>query len=282
MTEIHQLTATGPALRALDLLAALGDAAGVRANMVTSADGHATIRGRVGDLTGEADQALLTALRGWCDVLLVGSGTIRAEGYGPLDLPTEIAEWRTLKGRVARPVLAIVSGSLDLDPSLPAFARAADAGPESLPWVITVPGADQERRTRLAPYARLLEVEAGPDGRPSLPAAVAALRQAGMTRVLSEGGPTVLGTLLGGGVVDELFLTVSPLLVGGGGLRIVETGTLSGMSGGTASGGSASGATPGEPVPLKLMDVHVAGSELFLRYAVGASAAASASSSGLA
>ena len=249
---IRRLAGAGPALGGLDLLRDLGEEPGVRANMVSSADGHATIRGRVGDLTGAADQALLVALRGWCDVLLVGSGTIRAEGYGLIDLPAGAREWRVSRGRTAHPVLAILSGSLDLDPTLPAFADAAGRGPDALPWVITGPGADPARRARLAAYARFLEVPAAPDGRPSLPAAIAALGTAGMTRVLSEGGPAVLGGLIGAGLVDELFITVSPLLVGGEGPRIV--------------GAPAYDAA----VPLRLVEVLGAGGELFLRYGVGA------------
>ena len=259
MTGIRQLNGAGPALRDADLFLRLGDGPGVRANMVTSADGHATIQGRVGGLTGEADQALLIALRGWCDVLLVGSGTIRAEGYGVLELPAEIAARRVAGGRAARPVLAVVSGSLDLDPALPAFADAAAAGRDSRPWVITVPGADPERRALLAPYARLLEVAPGPDGHPALPAAVAALRVEGMTRVLSEGGPSVLGPLIGAGVVDELFLTVSPVLVGGEGPRILHAPAYD------------------QPIDLRLLDVLGADDEVFLRYRVGGSVAGSAS-----
>lgn len=248
---IRRLTGTEPALGDLDLVRALGEESGVRANMVESVDGHATIAGRVGALTGAADQALLAALRGWCDVLLVGAGTVRAEGYGLLDLPAPVRDWRLSRRRTPRPLLAIVSGSLDLDPALPAFADAAAQGPDALPWVVTVPGADPGWRARLAPYAHFLEVEPGPDGRPSLPGAVAALRAAGMVRVLSEGGPAVLGSLIGAGVVDELFLTVSPVLVGGDGPRILRT-----------DGYDA-------PVPLQLLEVLGAGDELFLRYRVG-------------
>ncbi|SDB80493.1 Pyrimidine reductase, riboflavin biosynthesis [Raineyella antarctica] len=249
MTGLRRRPIAGEELDAAGLLEWLGDDPGVRANMVTSPDGHATIRGRVGDLTGEADQALLLALRGWCDVLLVGAGTIRAEGYGVVDLPPRLGEIRQARGQAPRPVLAIVSGSLDLDPALPAFA---EAGPDSRPWVVTVAGADPARRARLEPYAQLLEVAAGPDGRPLLPVAVEGLRTAGLPRVLSEGGPTVLAELVGAGVVDELFLTVSPTLVGGEGPRILH------------------GHAYPEPVDLRLLDVLGARDEVFLRYAVGA------------
>lgn len=239
----------GAGLGPAELLQWLGSGVGVRANMVTSADGRATIGGRVGDLTGQADQALLLALRGWCDVLLVGAGTVRVEGYGVIEVPAEAREIRTARGQADRPVFAITSASLDLDPELPAFA---EAGPQNRPWVVTVPGSDPGRRARLEPYARVLEVAAGPDGRPSPAAVVAGLRRAGLPRVLSEGGPTMLAHLVGADQVDELFLTVSPKLVGGEGLRILH------------------GPAYEEPHELRLLDVLGAGDEVFLRYAVGA------------
>lgn len=258
MTRPRPRPLTGLPLRTEELLDRFGDAPGVRANMVTSPDGHATIRGRVGELTGEADQAMLLALRSWCDVLLVGAGTIRAEGYGVVDLPAEARPVREARGQAPRPVLAILSAALDLDPALPAFA---EAGPEERPWVLTTSAADPEGWARLEPYAHLVDVGTGPDGRPSLPSAVAALRAAGLPRVLSEGGPTVLGELVGHGVVDELFVTISPTLVGGEGLRLLHTPAYE------------------RPVDLHLLDVLGAGDEVFLRYRVG-DAATFASSGG--
>lgn len=259
MTAPRRRPLTGLPLGATELLHWLGDGMGVRANMVTSPDGHATIRGRVGELTGEADQGLLLGLRGWCDVLLVGAGTIRAEGYGLVDVPEEARTVRETRGQSARPVLAILSGTLDLNPALPAFA---EAGPDERPWVLTTPAAGAERWAALEPYAHLVDVGTGPDGRPSLPAAVAALRAAGLPRVLSEGGPTVLGELVGHGVVDELFVTISPTLVGGEGLRILHAPAYE------------------QPVDLHLLDVLGAADEVFLRYRVGDAAGFTDSSGG--
>lgn len=242
---LRQRPLTGDVLGPSELSEWLGTDVGVRANMVTSVDGRAALGGRVGTLTGPADQELLVALRGWCDVLLVGAGTIRAEGYGVIDLPDEVVAIRARRGQAPRPVLAILSGSLDLDPALPVFSGA---GPATRPWLITVAGSD---RARLDPHAQILEVAAGQDGRPSMRAALQALRAAGLGRVLSEGGPTTLGHLLGQGLVDELFLTLSPVVVGGEGLRMVHVPEYD------------------KPVELTLRDVLGAASEVFLRYAVG-------------
>jgi riboflavin biosynthesis pyrimidine reductase len=121
-------------------------------------------------------------------------------------------------------------------------------GPDTRPWLITVAGSDRER---LDPYAHIVEVVAGPDGRPSLEAALEALRTTGLRRVLSEGGPTALGDLMGQGLVDELFVTVSPVVVGGEGIRIVHVPEYE------------------RPVELTLLDVLGGASEVFLRYSVG-------------
>jgi len=235
----------GDALGSSELQEWLGTGTGVRANMVASVDGRATVGGRVGSLTGPADQKLLVALRGWCDVLLVGSGTVRAEGYGAIDLPEEIVAIRERRGQMPQPVVAILTASLDLDPSLPLFA---DARPDTRPWLVTVAGAG---RARLDPYAHIVEVAAGPDERPSVEAALEVLRAAGLRRVLSEGGPTVLGHLLGQGLVDQLFVTVSPVVVGGEGIRIVHVSEYE------------------KPVQLTLRDVLGGTNEVFLRYSVG-------------
>ncbi len=249
MSELVRLIA-GPALDPLALMQLLGDRPAVRANMVTSLDGHATIGGRVGDLTGPADQAMLTALRGWSDVVLVGAGTIRAEGYGVLELPREIRDARLAVDRAPHPVLAVVSGALDLDPALPAFA---DASPGDRPWVLTCPGADPARRAALAPYARLVEVPAGPDGHPAPTNVVEALRARGASRILSEGGPTVLHAEIGAGVVDELFVTLSPIAVGGHGPGIVA------------------GDTYDPPVRARLQELWQGGDWVFARYDVAGS-----------
>lgn len=249
MSSLRLLSPGGGEWGLTDLVARLGTEPGVRANMVSSVDGHATIEGRVGALTGAADQALLLALRGWCDVLLVGSGTVRAEGYGVVDLPDEVSRLRAARGQSPHPVLAVLSGTADLDPDLPAFAQA---GPDERPWLVTTADADAANVRRLEPYARPLVVESGSDGRPSLPAALAALRAAGQSRVLSEGGPTVLGDLVRDDLVDELFLTVSPRLVGGAGTGILHT------------------AAYPDPVDLQLVEVLGADGEVFLRYRVTA------------
>jgi riboflavin biosynthesis pyrimidine reductase len=179
----------------------------LRANMVSSVDGAAVLEGRVGSLTGPADQQLLVLLRSLCDVLLVGAGTLRAEGYGPVRARAELCDVRREAGQLPHPRLAVLSRSLDLDLSSTAFTKAAER-----PIVIT---------TELAETARLREVEKVADvllaGGTTVDLAVVIelLERQGLPRMLSEGGPQALAALYAADLVDELCLAMSPIVVAG-------------------------------------------------------------------
>lgn len=183
----------------------------LRANMVTSLDGAAAIGGRVGALTGRCDQELLHTLRGLADVVLVGAGTLRAEGYAPLTLPSELQPLRTDRGLPAEVPLAILSNSGNLDPDASVFTDSARP-----PVLLTTAAA------RLHPLlAERAEVVVCGDDCVDLRRAVAELRDRAYRHVLSEGGPTVLARLVEAGLLDELCLATSPALVGGDGPRIL-------------------------------------------------------------
>lgn len=181
----------------------------VRANMVSSLDGAAAISGTVGELTGREDQRLLGLLRSLSDVLLVGAGTIAAEGYGPVRTAESDRVARDANGARAlpHPRLAVISGSLDLDWDSPAFREAPVR-----PLIITAASSAADRRHRAAEVA---EVIVSGDDAVDLDAAIDALHERGLTRVLSEGGPSALGGLLAAGRLDEMCLTLSPRMVGG-------------------------------------------------------------------
>src|SRR5689334_18441909 len=97
----------------------------VTAHMVTGLDGCAAVQGRVGALSTAPDKALFADMRALADVVLVGAGTVREEGYGPIRLSEERSASRTARGLTASPPLAIVSRSLDLDWESRAFADPA-------------------------------------------------------------------------------------------------------------------------------------------------------------
>lgn len=165
----------------------------VRANMVSTIDG--AIRGADGlakSITTRADQQVFNLARRACDVILVGAGTVRAEDYKP-----------------SRRTLALVSARLDVPLSLRMFADRTDENPR--PLVLTTDEAAPR-----APADLLAAADVVPCGSQVVDAgrAIDALVARGLTRILCEGGPTLLSALISDDLVDELLLTVSPMLVG--------------------------------------------------------------------
>ncbi len=202
-----------------------GRTAWVRANVVSTADGAAV--GPDGDsrsISSPADRALLVVQRRAADVVLVGSGTAAHEGYRPVRTP-----------------IAVVSTALNVDLAAPLYGDPST--------VLLTTAAAPPGRVALARCA----VVVLPGERVEPAAAVAALVARGLPRVLCEGGPRWLGAVVAAGVLDELCLTVSPLLVGGPAPRV------------------ATGPVPGPPAPtgMDLLSVCSDGSTLFLRYRRG-------------
>jgi len=245
VTDPQAVTALATAPSALDddaLAASYAPPAGgaVRVNFVTSIDGAAEVGGRSRGLSGPADRRLFGLLRAQCDALLVGAGTLRTERYGPLRLDGAAhRRWRAGRDRPGHPVLVVVSGTLDLDPSGPAFTRAPVP-----PLVLAPASAPADRRAALA---RVAEVLTAGERSVDLPAALALLRGRGLRQILCEGGPHLLGGLTAADLVDEVCLTVSPVLAGAGAGRI----------------------TAGPTSPLRRMSLRhalVADGTLFLRY----------------
>ncbi|MDQ3146888.1 MAG: pyrimidine reductase family protein [Actinomycetota bacterium] len=193
---------------------------GVRLNMVASVDGAISVAGRSGGLGGTGDRRLFLLLRAVADVILVGAGTVRAEGYGPALLSSALEDRRREEGRRAVPSIAVVSRSCALDWESPFFTAAV-----ARPLVVTVAEAPAERRDRAAEVA---EVILAGDADVDLALAFAALGRSGAGSVLAEGGPTLNGQLAAAGLVDELCLSVSPRLVGGAAPRILAGADLAG------------------------------------------------------
>lgn len=197
------------------------DGAWVRANMVASVDGSAVADGRSEALSGPSDKKVFGVLRGLCDVVLVGAGTARAEGYRALKARSSYAELRSGLGQRPAPVLALVSGRLDLDPTSDLFTG------EERTVVVTTASADESARARLAEVAEV--IVAGVE-RADIGAAIDALVASGLPRVLCEGGPHLLAAVTQADRLDELCLTTSPRLVGGEGPRIVDGLRLDGVA----------------------------------------------------
>jgi riboflavin biosynthesis pyrimidine reductase len=182
--------------------------------MVSSLDGSAVRDGRSEGLSSAADKEVFGVLRGLADVVLVGAGTARTEGYRALRPKEAYAGVRASLGQRPAPVLALVSGRLDLDPGSQLFHGGAERT-----VVITHASADAAARDRLAAVADV--VVAGDDA-VDLVAALDTLTERGLGRVLCEGGPSLLDAVAAAGRLDELCLTLAPQLVGGEGPRIVS------------------------------------------------------------
>jgi riboflavin biosynthesis pyrimidine reductase len=177
----------------------------VRVNFVSSVDGAVSVEGRSGGLGSDGDRRVFGLLRELAEVVLVGAGTVRAEDYRGARRPT--------RGRDLPPPVAVVTGSADLDPAARLFTDTRVP-----PIVLTTAAAPAPRRARLA--AAGADVAVLDDLEPAT--LLRELGRRGLHRVLCEGGPSLFGALLGADAVDELCLTVAPLLVAGDAGRIAN------------------------------------------------------------
>lgn len=190
----------------------------VRVNMISSIDGASSAGGKSGALGGPADRALLATLRSLADVILVGAATARTERYGPARMSPMARDRRRAAGLPEVPPIAVITRSCLLDWASPFFAEA-----EQRPVVITVASAPADGRRRAAEVADV--VLAGDDD-VEIERAVAALGERGAGSVLMEGGPSLIGQLAAADLVDELCVTLSPMLLSGDSRRILTGATL--------------------------------------------------------
>ncbi len=206
-------------------------------NMVATADGRAAVDGRTESLGGEADLELLLELRAIADAVLIGTGTLRAEGYARLVGSPERRARRQVAGLAEDPVAVVISRRLDVP-----WEAGLFHAPEQPVLVYTGPDAGE-------PPATPAPVEVVHLEEPTPAAALADLRARGIRALLSEGGPTLARALVADRLIDELFLTIAPLLTG----DPTEPTILA-------------GAELLEPAELELVWTLRTGSELFLRY----------------
>ncbi|MEO9139231.1 MAG: dihydrofolate reductase family protein [Jatrophihabitans sp.] len=186
------------------------DRGGIRANFVSSVDGAVSTSGTSKTLQTESDGVVFAVLRDLADVVLVGAGTAVAECYHPIPFSERRLEIRRSYGLRPELPVAVISRSLRLDPDDVFFTDATAA---QRPIVLTTEAADAEKRRLLKQVADV--VDCGDQVIDSV-LVRQALVERGLTRILCEGGPTVLNDLIREGVVDELCVTLAPTLVGGG------------------------------------------------------------------
>ena len=174
-------------------------------NMISTADGKATIAGRTGPIGQAADRSLFHDLRTQVDAVMVGAGTVRVERYGRLVRDPLRRERRREQGLEPDPLALVVSGRLDLTSDVPLLQD-----PESRVLILTA------SRGEVPGCAARVEYLRGPRHPLQLAPMLARLRQDhGIRSVLCEGGPALNSALIPEGLVDELFLCVSPKLIGG-------------------------------------------------------------------
>ena len=223
----------------------------VYANFVSSIDGIAAIAGiemSSAAISGgaSADRFMMALLRAVADAVVVGAGTLREHG-GPWTaekaFPPGADAFRRLRAGMSSaeaPTLVVVTASGELPADHPSVGEAV--------VVTTSAGARTlaDRDVRCAEVIDVGDVDTV-DGK----VVIDHLRERGFRRILTEGGPKLMGAMLEAGAVEQLFLTVSPKLIGGGPGRTPLTGDVDLL--GTADG-------------TRLLSARRADDYLFLRY----------------
>ncbi|EHB50243.1 bifunctional deaminase-reductase domain protein [Mycolicibacterium rhodesiae JS60] len=188
----------------------------VRGNMITSLDGGAATDGTSGGLGAAGDRLIFRVLRELADVIVVGAGTAHAENYSGAQMSVAQRGNRQRRGQSEVPPIALVTRSGRIDHDWPVLTRT-----EVAPLVLTCDNAAAEASARLAGAADVIACSAADPAEVDPGAMLAALADRGLRRVLCEGGPTLMGTFVEHGLLDELCLTTAPKLVGGSAPRIV-------------------------------------------------------------
>jgi riboflavin biosynthesis pyrimidine reductase len=187
----------------------------VRGNMIASLDGGATADGKSGGLGGSGDRAVFGLMRQLADVILVGAGTVRAENYSGVQFSPAQRQARRQRGQAEVPPIAVLTNSAMLDHDAKLFTRA-----EVSPLILTCADAVADATGRLGSVAEVIDASGPRSDRVELADALKALADRGLFRVLVEGGPAILGLLIEQELLDELCVTIAPLLVGGAADRI--------------------------------------------------------------
>jgi riboflavin biosynthesis pyrimidine reductase len=182
----------------------------VMVNMISSLDGGTSVDGKSSGLGDEDDFAMFQAFRTVPDVILVGASTVTAEDYSPVSLDPARRARRAEMGRAEAPTLAIVSGRLSIDPEAKVFSD-----PDSKPLIITGTEADPSKLMMLGDAADVVILQQLDP--PTI------LGQLGAAQtVLLEGGPSLNGQFAAAGLIDEVNLSLAPVLIAGGSSRITR------------------------------------------------------------
>jgi riboflavin biosynthesis pyrimidine reductase len=224
-TQLTELTAVGASFDTEDYsrLAAFYsypddlDRCWVRANMISSLDGGATDDGKAGGLAGPGDRALFARMRQEADVILVGAATVRIENYSGAHMSAAQRQERQRRGQAEVPPIAVITHSADFERDAKLFTRA-----EVPPLIVTCRETADDARRRFGALADVVDASGRHTDRVDPAAVLDILDRRGMRRVLTEGGPSLLSLFIGGDLLDELCVTIAPILVGGQARRIAS------------------------------------------------------------
>jgi riboflavin biosynthesis pyrimidine reductase len=181
----------------------------LRVNFVGSLDGAISVEGRSGGLGSEGDRRVFRTLRALADAVLVGAGTAAAEGYHPITADSALGRLRAELGRPEVAPIVVVSRRVSLSPDDQLVTDAI-----APTYLVTCAAYAPDRQAALR--AAGVEVLVCGDDEVDLPTARDALAERGLLQLVCEGGPALFRAALAAGVVDELDLSIAPLLVGGG------------------------------------------------------------------
>lgn len=187
----------------------------VRGNMISSLDGGATEDGKSGGLAGPGDRAVFNLMRQTADVILMGAATVRIENYSGVQLSVAQRQERQRRGQAEVPPIAVITASAEFDHNAKFFTRT-----EVAPLILTATETVADARHRLGAVAEVLDASGADPTRVDPAVALRILAERKLFRVLTEGGPSLLSTLIENDLLEELCLTVAPVLVGGVARRI--------------------------------------------------------------
>lgn len=205
-------------------------------NMVESVDGATAVDGGASALNDADDRALFLAMRAVADVVLMGAETIRSESVGPVRMSAEMSRHRSNAGLEGVPQMVILTRSLSLDQEARVFSD-----PDRRPTILTGHGVDQDRVDAISKVADVAQID-DLDGNGIVNYLSAA------KVILCEGGPTVNSVLMTAGMVDEINITMSPMLALGESKRIAHGEPLQ------------------PPIDMRLDRIASGDRSLFLRY----------------
>ena len=214
-------------------------------NAVGTLDGRGAVAGKSTPIGSEVDHRLMRNIRAGVDAVLVGAGTLRSEDL-TLSVDQSLAKRRRERGLNEQPIPIILAGREEI----PAERKIFRTSGEGNVLIFTESHVGQQSFARLSVLATVLTTSE--TGFPEPESVVRRLAEEfGVRRLLVEGGPRVNHSFIKNGLVDEIFLTLAPKVAGGDARSLTEGASL-----------------PPEAASPNLVSVYLAGSELYLRYAL--------------